>query len=166
MKPPTPPLSLEINLSFFLSLALGWELGRVTGLDALSALFALFWHELGHLLLLRLCRIPIRRIRLSAAGIRIDPAPGLYPPLKIALPILGGSLFSLSMAALMLFCQLPDGYLHLAIGAFSLLPLPGLDGGELTALIFTRSPRYIAPPHSRSSRRTARHTTPHTPRKG
>ena len=106
-------------------------------------LFAAALHEGGHLLALRLFRVPVEGLRLSAFGAALY-APGVarlsYGRELVA--VLAGPAVNLACAPLTaaLAARLgwETGYLlagaHALLGFFNLLPIPPLDGGRALSL--------------------------------
>lgn len=130
----------EISAGFFGMLCLFWEVNGTGEHGAAALLLAILLHEGGHLFCFYRTGIPVRRITLDAGGICIHPDEGLFPFWEQILTLIGGSGASFIFAGLMLFGGLPLEYARwqLYCGIFSLLPLPGLDGGEIIALLAGR----------------------------
>ena len=111
----------------------------------LQAFVASLLHEMGHLLCLLLQRRPVCALDFTVAGIRLDRGTDYCPspadiPVYLAGPAVNlaiglGALwllqrrFALHLATLAL--------IHLLLGAFNLLPISLLDGGQVL-LIFLR----------------------------
>ncbi|MDR1927883.1 MAG: hypothetical protein LBQ33_04510 [Oscillospiraceae bacterium] len=115
-------------------------------------LFFAALHEAGHLGVMAFFRVRPRRIALTAAGMRIDRAPGLRLSFRQEIAIaLAGPAASLCLAALFACLQRLPGtgapwqsyllenglWLNLGFGLLNLLPLRQLDGGR--ALYFALS---------------------------
>ena len=85
-------------------------------------------HELGHVLMMLLCGVHVRAIRLRLFDVLIqaDDAPSFKADVLITMPV------SMKVA-------LP----HLALGIFNLLPMMSLDGGHLLEIFMDKrfSPR-------------------------
>ena len=110
--------------------------GRVALCIAAAAL-----HELGHLLMMRLCRVRVRGITLRLFDVRID-ADNPRSFRDDLLVTLGGVAVNLSIAAVFIPAGCFFGYANLALGCFNLLPVSSLDGGRLLILLLAR--RYDA----------------------
>ena len=109
------------------------------GSGVLSAsLPAVLAHELGHLIPLRLCRCPLRRVSIGVFGVEIDYAGQLRGRRAIAC-IGGGPLAGLLYV--LLACSLGgtfwrmSGAVSFLLTAFNLLPVLPLDGGRLAAAV-------------------------------
>lgn len=131
---------LEISPGFFGMLCLFWELSGTGEHGAMALLLAIFLHESGHLLAFLAAGIPVQRLTLSWSGAAIRPRPGIYPFSAQLLTLLAGSAASFLWAGVTALLPLPDEYMWMQLfcGGFSLLPLPGLDGGEIAALLAGR----------------------------
>lgn len=104
-------------------------------------------HELGHLLLLHLGGLPVRRVSLGLAGLEIDYR-GALTGLHGFLTVLAGPVFGLAyaLAAARLggeYFTLSAG-LSLALSAFNLLPILPLDGGRLLLFACPRKGRGLS----------------------
>lgn len=103
-----------------------------------AALPAIAAHELGHLIPLRLCRRPLRRVTVGLFGLEIDYA-GRLEGLAALLCIGGGPLAGLLYA--LAACTLGGAFFRLSgavsfvLSAFNLLPILPLDGGRLIAAL-------------------------------
>lgn len=105
-------------------------------------------HELGHVLALRLCRCPLRRVRLGLFGAELDYAgsPGRWEKLFCAAagPAAGvlWALFALRRGGAYLRLS---GEISLLLSAFNLLPVLPLDGGRIAeALLGERAARVLS----------------------
>lgn len=137
--------SLRIRVGYVAAAALTAALlldreGRIT-----CCLFAAALHELGHLLMMLLCRTKVRGIQLGLFDVRIDAGRPDTVAGEVAVT-LGGPMMNLLLAGV--FAPLSRDFCcaNLALGLFNLLPVLSLDGGRLTALMLTRrlSPRGIS----------------------
>ena len=111
---------------------------------ALYFLLPVFAHELGHLTAMRLLGVKIRSVRLSAFGIAIQKEGGLK--LSYAKEIIvaaAGAFANLGLA--LVFSFFPHDFdepgrvtlfmaANIAVAAFNMLPIGGLDGGSLLKL--------------------------------
>lgn len=86
-------------------------------------------HELGHLLCLRLCRVPVLRLRLSAAGAELETGP--MPPRQALLCAAAGPGANLLAGAALLRCAPRFSLLCWMLAGFNLLPVWPLDGGRM-----------------------------------
>lgn len=134
-------IAIAFDFSFFAAVAL---LTLLSGNYALWGLSACIWHELGHLLFMRLCGIPIKRMVFYGAGIKIIPDKlidftGFGTGLLV---LIGGSGANLLLASGLWLVNSPEARLFAAInaliGTFNLLPLQYLDGGKIILLLIRR----------------------------
>lgn len=139
---------VEINLFFCAALALVLLLdptGTVCWCVAAAAL-----HELGHLAAMALLGYEPCDIRLTAFGIRLERKDGMTHQywkdflVSISGPLTNVLSFSLLLAigrltppAVWEAVRVP-AYTHLAIGAFNLLPVEPLDGGQAVSAVLHR----------------------------
>lgn len=107
-------------------------------------LLAALLHELGHVLMMRLCGVRVRcvRLRLFDTLIEGDEAPSVLTDVWITL---GGVTVNFVCAAALCPFSLTLGLPHLALGVFNLLPVMSLDGGHLLVICLSRrfSPRVV-----------------------
>ena len=127
-------LQLTIHFSFFAVLLLLTQLTRSDW--GLWCVGACLLHEAGHILAYSAFGAFPKAIHLEAGGIRIVPPDRPLPPKAEELVLLAGPLFNLLCggALLAIRCPYAAGF-HLLVGAFNLLPLPALDGGQLLELL-------------------------------
>ena len=98
-------------------------------------------HECGHLVMARLCHIPIRQLKLGILGAALTPSELLYSYKKEILLCLGGPIFNfLSMLIFFPLCRTSHilGYFFMssfALGTLNLLPIIGFDGGRVLSAI-------------------------------
>ena len=108
-----------------------------SGNRIICCFFAALLHELGHLLMMKLCGVRIRgmRLRLFDVLIEADEPPTLRSDVLVTLGgALSNFLFALVFAPIDLRLSLPN----LALGIFNLLPVMSLDGGRLLCIVMAR----------------------------
>lgn len=126
------------DFSFFAAVALTAVLG---GKYAAAGLAVCIWHELGHLAVMKITGIPVKRVVFYGAGIKIVTDGQLeYMAFGVSFAVLiAGSAANLAAAAILYRFGNPDirifAALNLAIGAFNLLPLQNLDGGKIIIML-------------------------------
>lgn len=134
-------ICIAFDFSFFASVALLTVLGNNY---AVLGLAACIWHELGHLLIMKIFGIGTKRILFYGAGIKIVPDKQLrFTDFETELLVLmGGSLANFAVAAVF---GLSDSFeiklfsvINAVIGVFNLLPLQYLDGGKLIIAVIHR----------------------------
>ena len=134
------------KIDFFIGYEVAAAVTAVLLLDReyriLCCFFAAAVHELGHVMMMRLCKVRVRRVRLRLFDtlIEADDAPTVSADVLITL---GGPLANLVFAAVLCPFSLRFGLPHLALGIFNLLPVMSLDGGCLLSifLLMKYSPR-------------------------
>lgn len=101
-------------------------------------------HELGHVLMMLLCGVRVRTVKLRLFDILIeaDKAPTLRADIMITL---GGVTANFLFALLLCPFSLKMGLPHLALGVFNILPVISLDGGHLLSILLAKrlSPRRV-----------------------
>ena len=101
-------------------------------------------HELGHVMMMRLCGVRVRglRLRLFDVLIKADDPPSVKADVLITL---GGVAVNFLFSALLCPVSMKYGLPHLALGVFNLLPVMSLDGGRLLEICLERrfSPRTV-----------------------
>lgn len=109
------------------------------------ALLACALHEGGHALAVRLRSGRIRSIRLCPWGIRMETQPGPPSAVTRALVSAAGPMANLLAAALFWRVHRSFAAMELGCGVFNLLPLEGMDGGDLLriGLSLFLSPRAV-----------------------
>ena len=107
----------------------------------IGCFFAAILHELGHIVMMRLCGVRVRcvRLRLFDVLIEAENAPSVRADVLITL---GGPaanfMFAAAFSPFCLKLALPN----LMLGVFNLLPVMSLDGGHLLSVCLRRrSPR-------------------------
>lgn len=134
-------VTAAFDFSFFAAVALLTLLG---GNYVLLGLAACLWHETGHLIAMRLCKIPVKRVVFYGAGIKIVPDKlinftGFWASF---LALISGSAANFTASAVLWSTPNADlklfAAINLVIGLFNLLPLRHLDGGKLLLLLIRR----------------------------
>ena len=94
-------------------------------------------HELGHILMMRLCSVKVTgvRLRLFDVLIEADEPPSFGSDVIITL---GGPAANLAFAAVSLPFSFEIGMPGLVLGIFNLLPVMSLDGGHLLRICLER----------------------------
>ena len=95
-------------------------------------------HELGHVLVLWLCRASIRRVRVGAFGVELDYSGPLEPSellLAAAAGPAAGLIFALTAKRLGGEYLQFSGTISLWLSLFNLLPVLPLDGGRILELL-------------------------------
>lgn len=127
---------VELHFSFFAVFCLFFQwIGKEWGPNCL---YAALIHEMGHLLAFAAIGSPPQSLHFQMNGIRLVPP---EQPLSITeelFTLAGGSFSSLIVAALLWPFQPFTAVFHLYTGLFSMLPICGLDGGELLSLLLER----------------------------
>ncbi len=135
-------LTVKFDFSFFATVTLLMLLSG--GEHAVLGLAACLWHELGHFAVMRLRKVPVRKLIFYGAGIKIVPDKQLdFTSFGVSLLIfLAGSFANFLAAAFLSFGDKPElrifGTVNAVIGAFNLLPLGYLDGGKIILLIIRK----------------------------
>lgn len=129
------------RIDFFIGYEVAAALTAVLLLDReyriLCCFLAAAVHELGHVLMMLLYRVRVRRVRLRLFDtlIEADDAPSASADVWITL---GGPLANLLFAAVLCPFGIRPGLPHLALGIFNLLPVMSLDGGHLLSIFLIR----------------------------
>lgn len=122
----------------FLALAMFISL-LITSLDNFFILLsAVSIHELGHILMAKVCNIRLRELKIGIFGAALSPTNTLYSYKKEVLLALGGPLFSFLCAfAAHVFSNSADLFVavSLMLGFINLLPIVGFDGGRIAHCI-------------------------------
>ena len=108
---------------------------------AVYAMCSALWHELAHVIALRLCRGRVRRVVTRGFGLRLETEPLTYG--KEAVAAAAGPLASLAAAAL--FAMIPQSrtvtfaaFSNAALFALNALPIYPLDGGRVLYCLLCR----------------------------
>lgn len=103
----------------------------------IACILAALLHELGHLLMMLMCRVRVRAIRIRLFDILIegDDAPCRKADVLITL---GGPMANFFFAAMLCPFSMALGMPHLVLGVFNLLPVLSLDGGHLLCLFLEK----------------------------
>lgn len=129
-------IRVQADFGFFLLLSLALLFDR-SGL-AVGCICAALLHELGHLLAMAVCGVPVTAVCLCPLGVRIEraAAPSLHRELFVNL---SGPMFNL-LLALVLYCagKFSFSAVNCALGLFELCPLPSLDGGQALFCLMQR----------------------------
>lgn len=123
-----------LHFSFFAVLCLFFQLGQSPW--GPWCLLAALIHELGHLIAFTLLRRPPRELHFQLNGIRLVPPQTPICFWAELLTLAGGALTSFFCACVLYQAGHPTAAgFHLVTGLFSLLPVQGLDGGEILFLL-------------------------------
>ena len=134
-------ISIAFDFSFFATVAL---LTLLSDTNAVLGLAACLWHELGHLAVMQIKGLSVKRVLFYGAGIKIIPENNfVFSDFWTELDtLLAGSAVNFIAAAGLWFC---DDYrlklfavINALIGAFNLLPIQSLDGGKIIVSIIRR----------------------------
>lgn len=125
---------IRLHFSFFAVLCLYLQLCDEPW--GSCCIWAALLHESGHLLAFAVQKTPPLELHFRLGGIRLVPPDDPLPFSGELLTLLGGSLMSLFCGCLLQ--PAPTALPHFFTGVFSLLPLPGLDGGEILSLFWSR----------------------------
>lgn len=127
-------LFVQIDPGWLILMALLWYLEPWGYFLPFCAAMAV--HELGHILALRLCGVPIRRLRLDLSGAVLETGATDYRR-ELICAMAGPAVNLLALLLPPLFSGFAQCCLLLAL--FNLLPIPPLDGGRaLRALLLLR----------------------------
>lgn len=130
--------SLQLDFSFFAVLAL-YTLLDESGFG-FAALGACVMHETAHFIAMAFFGVPVERVTLYGAGIRITSSKIEYLKPICKAVILGAGCIVNFVAAFM-FCKLGkyDAFaVNLFTGIFNLLPMGELDGARLLKMLVVR----------------------------
>ncbi len=128
-----------------LNISIGYEavaaLTAVLLLDRENRIFfcvlAAVLHELGHIAVMKLCRLKVRAVNIRLFDVLIEADEPQTFMQDIAVTS-GGVCMNLLCAAVLIPINRKMALPHLALGMFNLLPLMSLDGGRLLELLLSR----------------------------
>ena len=104
-----------------------------------AAIPAILLHELGHFLMLCLCRKRITRIRVNVTGVELNYAGSLGGAQALLCAAAGpavGLLYGMAAIRTRSAFLRMSGSVSLALSAFNLLPVLPLDGGRIVSAAF------------------------------
>jgi len=124
-------LRTKIEISpFFFSVLTAFLLADKNGIAGAVVLFSLL-HELGHFLALLCVKTMPRSVRINLFGIGMHLPEKLSTAEKCFVLMAGFSVNFILAAVLMVFGKNLLGYINLAMGIFTALPLSATDGGSI-----------------------------------
>lgn len=127
-------ISVQFDFSFFATVAL---LTLLSETNAMLGLAACLWHEFGHLTVMQIKGVSIKRVLFYGAGIKIIPDKSFdFTDFGTELAVLfAGSAANFAAAAGLWLCDDVRiklfAVINALIGAFNLLPVQSLDGGKI-----------------------------------
>ena len=133
-----PKPSLKVKFSFS-SIIMIIALILTHSYLSLAAILAAFFHELGHIIAAKICKIPLQELRLGIFGASLTSNPLLCSYKSEVILALAGPLVNLFSVALLLpvygifkneFCSLFIAA-SLFLGILNLLPIYEFDGGRI-----------------------------------
>jgi Zn-dependent protease len=142
------PLILTRSFFFgfvYFSIAIAWNNTWIEGISITTALFGIvFLHEVGHLVVSKLVKIPAKNLTLMVVGGMVEFYDDYeqYTPLKKLLITLGGPLVNVIIMFIIGFdVNVVDGHpdtildsvkaINIVLLIFNMLPLYSLDGGRI-----------------------------------
>ena len=126
-----------LHFSFFAMLCVFFQLGEEPW--GTLCLLASLIHEAGHLFAFAVQKTPPRELHFQLGGIRLVPPDDPLPFWGELGTLAGGGAVSLLCGGILWRLGMSEAALpHLFTGFFSLLPVPGLDGGEILSLVWSR----------------------------
>lgn len=137
-------LTIAFDFSFFASVSLLILLGSRYAVWGLAACLL---HELGHLAVMKICGIPVKRVLFYGAGIKIVPDKEFcFTDFSSEfLVLIAGSSANFLIALIAAVSGISDSFemrlfsvINIIIGVFNLLPLQYLDGGRLLLAVIRR----------------------------
>ena len=125
-----------LHFSFFAMLCLYFQLEQ--GESGIYCLMAAIIHEAGHLLAFTMQKAAPRQLHFQLGGIRLVPPDEPLPFSGEFFTLAAGGMTSLLCGCFLYLMNSSMAPAHFLTGIFSLLPLPGLDGGEIVSLFQSR----------------------------
>ena len=111
---------------------------------ASPAVFAVLVHECGHLLAMALCRVRPTHIKFVPCAVEINRPRKVINTCATFFISLNGSAVGFLMAALFFACHnMVWGAVQLCFAVFNLLPINGLDGGEIVSMLSAERLRFL-----------------------
>lgn len=128
---------IYIWFSFFAVISLFLAIGQNPwGVWCISASIL---HELGHVAAFSVKRCPPLELHFEYSGIRLIPKRQVYPIRREFFFLISGSAVNFLCFLALWLLRLPvPAFFHLILGFFNLLPLQGLDGGQILQLLLDR----------------------------
>ncbi len=122
---------MKFKISFWLLLLL--SLGASFGLEIFPLIISVLVHEAGHILALKLLGGYVGEIKADLKGIEFKmERTALFTGKEIILVSMAGPVAGLLFAAAAFIWRLDELFkINLLLSLFNLLPLKGLDGGEI-----------------------------------
>ena len=134
---------MKIKIGFF-AIFLFLTLMITNSAFFLASVFAVLLHELGHILMARLCRIRLYECSIGIFGAGITPADSLYSYSREILLCLAGPLMNFLTALFVLWFFPHSSYFvtsflfaSFSLGLLNLLPIHGFDGGRIFHSLFS-----------------------------
>ena len=131
-------VKVHIWFSFFAVICLFLAIGQNSwGLWCISASIL---HELGHLAAFLYKGCPPLELHFEYSGIRLVPKKQFYPMRQEVFFLVSGSAVNFFCFLILWFLKLPvPAFFHLVLGVFNIMPLQGLDGGQILRLLLERA---------------------------
>lgn len=138
--------SCKVQISFWFLVLLTLFCLLDKSFISLSLLLVILLHEGAHLVMLRLYGVPVRGLYFAPYGVRLDAPMGMLPRTRQAAVYLAAPFLNLLLAGVVLFFSPLSitGILSLCVGAYNLVPIAPLDGGNAALALFShRSPERL-----------------------
>lgn len=130
-------VKVYIWFSFFAVICLFLSIGQNPW--GLWCIGASILHELGHLAAFLYGGYPPLELHFEYSGIRLVPQKQFYPIGQEIFFLASGSAINFICFLLLWLFELPiPAVFHLVLGVFNLLPLKGLDGGQILQLLLEK----------------------------
>lgn len=128
---------IELSVGYEVVAAMTAVLLLDRGNSVVCCFIAALMHELGHIVMMRLCSVRVRglRLRLFDVLIEADEPPTFRADVLITL---GGVLANFVFAAVFAPVSAKLSLPHLMLGVFNSLPVMSLDGGHLLYIVLAR----------------------------